>query len=258
MNSPDDDAHRELSAEEEQEVAELLAEAGGPEPVPAEVAARLDAALAGLVADPDTRSGTDAGAVVALAERRQRRRRWPRVMLAAAAVVVGGYGVGAVVTQSSLSGTDAASSSAGGSADSSMPATDERAREGGGRDRLLDDAPEGSVNGSRDLKAPGGANAQLTTDEPVRLRSEQLEADVRQVLRVTAASDTAARSELHYRALDEGCLLPEHGRRDSWLPARLDGWPAVLVTGPERAGTVEAVVYSCAGEQLDAVTVEAP
>src|SRR3712207_3173459 len=87
----------ELTPEEEAEVSQLLAEAGGPIAVPDDVVARLDATLDSLVEGERT---TAVAPVVPLATRR----RWPRLLLAAAAVVVGGYAVGTSVTGGSFSG----------------------------------------------------------------------------------------------------------------------------------------------------------
>lgn len=86
---------------EEQAVRRLLAEARHDDPVPPEVAARLDDTLAALVAE---RAGADSGDAPAeplsLAAAR-RRRRAASFVLAAAAVVVTGVGVSSVLRPAS-------------------------------------------------------------------------------------------------------------------------------------------------------------
>ncbi|MCH1865708.1 hypothetical protein [Nocardioides sp. CFH 31398] len=83
----------EVGQRAEDEVRRLLAAARHDEPVPADVVARIDAALA--AESPPGGSGTpDVDRVVDLDARRRRRRRTG--LLAAAVVVVAGVGVGAV------------------------------------------------------------------------------------------------------------------------------------------------------------------
>src|SRR4051812_36591398 len=107
MNDEHDE--HELSPEEDARVRALLADAGSSteEQVPADVAARLDATLADLVAEREQEGS--AATVVPL------RRRWTRdLTAAAAAVIVLGVGGVAVGNLGSSSSDDAASSKAGG------------------------------------------------------------------------------------------------------------------------------------------------
>ena len=83
----------------------MLADARHDEPVPPEVAARLDEALAGLRAEEPSDTN-----VVPL---RRRAARLPRYLLAAAAVVAIGYGTTQVI-DNTLSGSSGDSGSAGG------------------------------------------------------------------------------------------------------------------------------------------------
>lgn len=101
----------ELSSEQ---VARLLASAGGAEPTPPDVATRLDAALADLVAE----RGVTAP-VVTLPERRARRTWAPRLLVAAGVLGVAGIGfsvaddlTGGVTSNESATAGDAAGSSA--------------------------------------------------------------------------------------------------------------------------------------------------
>jgi hypothetical protein len=79
----------DLTPQETERVRRLLAEARHTEPIPAEVAARIDRALSDLSAEP-----AEPAPVVRLD---QRRRNAGRLLLAAAAVVVGGVAVGQLV-----------------------------------------------------------------------------------------------------------------------------------------------------------------
>ena len=87
-----------MTPEQEEQVRRALASAPPESAMPPEVAARLDAALAGLVAERSARpdheqdTGPEPAAAVALEERR--RRRWPRVLVAAASVSLLAYGAG--------------------------------------------------------------------------------------------------------------------------------------------------------------------
>ena len=86
----------DLTPEQEQEVRRLLADARHTEPMPADVATRLDRVLADLAAqhgDTSPDDGTDS--VVAMASRR--RRRVTSLLVAAAAVVAVGVGLDQVV-----------------------------------------------------------------------------------------------------------------------------------------------------------------
>lgn len=246
-----------LTPEEEASVSRMLADAAGPVPMPAEVAARLDEVLAGL---EDDRAATQPQ-VVPLAARR----RWPRVLLAAAAVVVGGYAVGTVATQGTLSGSDSSSAGDAAVAGAAEEAPSDSAlldQDGAESESTEDTRSSGdtAANGSerRDegfAKAPaeslsGQGYAALRV--PVRLRSDRLDAGVRRALRVLEASPGA---ELTSETADQACPGPELADQERSLPVRYDGEAAVLVAGPERSGTVEVTVHSCAGDELDSTLV---
>lgn len=103
----------DLTRSQEEAVRRLLAEARETGPMPADVAARLDAVLAGLARTPDAAAepATDQpGTVVPL-----RRRRLPRLVLAAAAVTALGFGTVQVLDRG---GDDATTSDAGDAAES--------------------------------------------------------------------------------------------------------------------------------------------
>jgi len=99
---------KELTPQQTDAVRQALADARHTDPIPADVAARLDHALDGLRAE---REGAEARPVVSL-DARRRRRNATRMLVAAAAVVVGGFGIDAMVGHGVLqgSGGDAATS----------------------------------------------------------------------------------------------------------------------------------------------------
>lgn len=107
MNDPLDD----------EQVRDLLRSARSAEPIPRDVASRLDDVLAGLSSSPAEPESV--AAVIPL-----RRRLAPRLLAAAAAVVlVGGIGVGLSQIQSGQSGSDAAGGQALESGDEEGPAS---------------------------------------------------------------------------------------------------------------------------------------
>lgn len=234
----------EITPAEEQEVSRLLALAAAADPLPADVAARLDDTLAGLVAErstaPDEDGADDSGdrAVVPL----RARRRWPRALLAAAAVMVVGYGVGGVLGGGSLSGGDTGDAASAGDTVAEDAA-------GGAEDaspERLGEAPAQELGNARDQA--------MVFEGVVRLRSERLAADVRRALGLveTSALDDLSSSD------QSRCPIPTLSPGESALAARYDGRRTVLVTGPEEGGRVKASVYSCSGALLDETTVTLP
>jgi len=231
---------------QEEAVRRLLAESGGAEPLPPEVAARLDATLARLVEQRDE-IGPDADleteTLMPL-----RRQRWPKLLLAAAAVMVAGYGVATVVQNGSLTGDS--DSGASGSATSGLAAsaTPQQESNSGGQGSASDSAP-----------APTPLRAGV-----VPLHSGHLTADVRRLLGRSGTvrlpkEDTRAQGLGGFRAADR-CAprsLPAHS---TWTTATYDDRPAVLVLRPIRRAAeghsvVAAEVRSCSGTLLDSVTV---
>lgn len=243
---PDDPTgHAELRA--------LLSGFGAEEPVPADVAARLDEALAGLVAERGSPAVDDTGGrvvvpdVARLDRRTRLRRKWaPRVLVAATvALVVGGIGISiAQLPGSGSAGT--ASSQAGGS--------------------LHDKAGNAARPGTTAAEA-----AALPS-----LSSRHFHADARRLL----ASDKALRALDTYDATQQGTttgrqpsaagsadkspsasasptglagVLATCGHRPGLptgaqaVPVQLDGQPATLVVSPTESGRVRVTAYSCGG-----------
>ena len=235
-----------MTPEQEEKVRRLLASTPAESGVPADVAARLDATLAGLVAERADVDPAAPATVDELAERR-RRRRWPRLLVAAATVSVVAYGVGVSLDGLSMSG---------GSADSATAARDESLAEGGDAPATDEEGAEGYAPEPDATGDSGGARADvLLTDEVVRLHRDSLTADVQRLLPVAAALDRQARTPQETAGFLSRCALPDTSRGDRLAAVRLDGKRATLVVRKAADGTHVAEVYSCAdASRLLAVT----
>lgn len=112
MTDEHDEQLDPVSPAEETRLRELLSEARATEPIPADLAARLDEALAGLAADrsagaaePSAATGSEASIHPFV---RTRRHRVVALLGAAAAVAVVGLGIGALVDRDSDNMDDSA------------------------------------------------------------------------------------------------------------------------------------------------------
>lgn len=220
-------------------VRRLLSETAGPEALPADVAARLDAMLARLVAEREEEGEEYIGQTADVVPFRHRR--WPRLVLAAAAVVVTGYGIGTLAQKGSLSGSGSADNAAGGGVAASQ-------------------AEAGHGSGSSSGKVP--APSDLARSAPVRLHSGGLPEQVRAILGPKDAARLPKQDSLSetngFKAARCGPRrLPAHS---TWRPATYDGQEAVLVLRPVRRAAeghsvVAAEVLSCDGTVLDSATV---
>ncbi|HEU4513010.1 MAG TPA: hypothetical protein VFR87_07890 [Nocardioidaceae bacterium] len=228
---------------EQAEVSRLLAEVSGPpdaETMPAEVAARLDDVLAGLVAE--RRAGPASAVpddevvgVTDLASRR--RRRWPALLVAAAAVSVVGLGVGNVLGQGG--GADMGAGTTAESAADGEAVTSERlhSAEGGaeeGADRAKDGAAPSDAAAAPE-PVDGRVNALAALP---RLRSDSLAVDVQRL-------DDFALGDATQRELGRACVRPDLDKGDEWLSVRLDGERAVLVLRAPEDGRRTAEVFTC-------------
>lgn len=220
-----------MTPEQEEQVRRLLASVPPEDGLPPEVAARLDAAVADLVAERGP-------APVDELEQR-RRRRWPRVLVAAASVSLLAYGVGIAVNDLRVSGGDAASTAA----------RDESFAEGG---RAEKPATEGALPETTDSLGAEGRRvhaSELLTARTVRLHSATLDADVSRLLQrravrtPTAEGPGAAGGDA--AGFLSGCALPDAGRGDHLAAVRLDGTRATLVVRKAVDGARVAEVYSC-------------
>jgi hypothetical protein len=214
-----------VTPEQEEQVRRALSSLSPEGPVPPDVAARLDATLAGLAGSRQPLEP----AVDELAEAR-RRRRWPRLLVAAASVAVLAYGAGSFVT--GLQGT-------GGDAEMATAARDDA----GGQSHA--GAQEESNAGSEDPSDVADVilRRQLLTAGRVPVRSDSLARDVRE--RVLMASADAARDPEPTTGLSLGCETPVLGSGDRVAAVRLDGERATLVLRPGSPRSRVAEVYSC-------------
>lgn len=142
---------KKLTPEQDVALRRLLADARQDEPMPEDVALRLDDVLAGLVAEraeeADDAGGSERPTVVPL-----RRRRWPKVLVAAASVCA--IGIGATQVIGGGAGDDAATDSGG----QALVESDDQPQQGdgllGGNDP--EEAPE--------VPEPGPASAPAFED----------------------------------------------------------------------------------------------
>jgi|1186.fasta_scaffold08179_3 hypothetical protein len=224
------DARPELTPGQESEVRRLLADARHDEPIPADVAERLDRVLSGL--DRDDPGSPGAAPVIDLAARR-RRRNAAAVLAGAAAVIVAGFAVGQVIDVGSGSSGDTAASSSDTGADRSKAAD-----QSGGGVGLHDQSAEPS----------GAVPSAASTPTLLRLSSTHLERDLSRQLDQPRPGSSAVRSPSaeSYGAL--GCASPapasEFGPGELF-PALFDDQPAVVVLRPPADGRQRADVLAC-------------
>jgi hypothetical protein len=225
----------ELTPAQESTVRRLLSEARHDQPLPTEVADRLDRVLA------DLPLSAPSAPVIDLAARR-RRRNAGKLLVAAAAVILGGVGVGEVLG-GSRSDDDTASDSA----------TSEQAP-----DRDSGDAQSAKPN-SPELDASGGSSTMVGGLEqrlPLDLSSQRLAADVEDQL---ADLPSATKSHLsepsttpgrNYLAGTPGFSCPPPSPRnkyatDELFPAYYDGVPVVLALKAVPGGTQSGQLLEC-------------
>lgn len=246
-----------MTPEEEEQVRRALAAAPPVEGLPPEVAARLDATLAGLVAERAAGETGPEPAVASLEERR--RRRWPGVLVAAAAVSVLAYGVGTTLGGVGLSGGGAESTAA---RDQTFSGAGADSADRGATEGDAEDAPEepGALVTDREDAVAGGAPAEgraLLVSGTVRLHRGSLREEVGRLVRDAALARAPASDKTRDSAgfLADRCEQPDLARGDRIAAARLDGTRATLVVRKAVGGTRVAEIYSCGdGSDLLAIT----
>ncbi len=211
---------------EQDAVRRLLAQARHDAPAPDEVVARLDDALAWLVAErgaaPLPAAEADRAPVVDLGARR--RRRVGVALLAAAAVVVGGVALG----QGLPSGSgDAGSASAGGDMATSQ-----------------EDAPSDERDAS---DSAGGAESQATSPQAKQATSvptlSTSDDHLAQELRRLEPRTGARRNPLTLDAPDAFCVSGiGPGRR---LAAEVNDQPGVVIYRPRSGDAQQVALYIC-------------
>jgi hypothetical protein len=239
-------------SEEHDWVRRLLAETGdSPEPMPADVAERLDRVVAELadspresgdadaVREPATDPATDpattipGGAVVPMTRRRHRA--WGAALLAAAAITVGGYTVTATGLLGDLTGSGAESASSS---------------DAGGEQESAADGLATTEDGAE--QPPAGAEDADAGASPVRtLSSATLRQDATALARA-AGGDLAAlkargsvRDEERTYSAARGCVPPPGGVQGTRLRVTYDGQRATAVLRPAADGRTDVQVWAC-------------
>ena len=239
-NQQGDGSLPELTPEQESAVRQLLAEARHDEPIPTDVADRLDTVLAGLTRDQPGAPGV--APVIDLAARR-RRRNAAAVLAGAAAVIVAGFTMAQVI--------EVDSNDAGDSATSADAGAD---RDGAAKDQQAERAPQA---------APGDLSSTATDEVGVlHLSSKHLERDLNEQLAgYTYTADQQPEEEAGSAYASVGCTPPqtanEFGLGDLF-PALYDDTPAVLALRPPADGRQQADVLDCDTAQLLASVTVAP
>lgn len=218
---------RELSAEEEQRVRALLAEARHTDPVPADVAARLDRVIADL-----SEESPRAADVVPLATRR---RRASRLLVAAAAIVVVGVGGSQVLNGLGMTGSDDS-----GAGEASMPAEEseeEPAAEAGG---LSADQDRPSAQDDR-VPAPTSAT------RVARVRPRTFAADAMALRDGSAAFLGEADAERDADKQGPVCAAGEWGP-GGYVAVRYAGDPGWIVFRRPKGDTQVADLFLCGSD----------
>lgn len=220
---------------EEEQVRRLLADARHTEPMPDDVAERLDAVLADL-GRGRAEAGAEpapAAAVVDLAARRRRTAR--SLLVAAAAVVAVGIAVTQLPTQPGSGDADSA-----GSGDANMSQEEADQDDAG---RAAESEPRAALAG------------------PVRLRSDRFDVQVARLQGLSGAF-LADKDAVDLERLTEQLAMPycPGGRgRGRSVPVRYDGKPGVLVFRPVASERQRVDLYLCHREgPVRSTTLPAP
>jgi hypothetical protein len=265
VSDPYDAPSPELTPEQDATVSRLLAEARHTGAVPADVATRLDLALAELSPADVERAPLAHDQVVDLAAHRKRRRNAGRLLAAAAAVIVAGVGVGQVIGNDGGDDSTSADSAASGA---TLDRSSESASGGAG-------APS-----QQQLEAAPDAPQALSQVAPLELSGDaaQLEqqvtdqlGDVAGALDDSLASPAPPSDQLQRLASADpefDCPAPASGSYGAGelLPAYYDGTPVVLALRPSAAdlldspdATTQADLLECGtGAAVTTFTVRLP
>lgn len=215
---PDEPRPTGPGPEEEESVRRLLAAEGAtPEPLPQEVADRLERALADLSSGRGTRPPAEDATVTPLPSPGpgRGRRRLATLLVAAAAVSVVGLGVGTVVT----------------------------GQQGAGE----------SSTAARDAAGGAAGDSQMSAEGPARLTGRLPEvhratfaADARRLAARLPAPAAGSQEADKPVAPAHDCAQPRLGPGDVAVPVLLDGHAATLVLRSPEGGTSVAQAYGCA------------
>lgn len=241
IGGPDGDPHRTLGHDD----------TGDPRtPLPADVAARLDAALEELLVPRVTAAASTGPDELA----RRRRRRWPTGLIAAAALCLIALAGGAAVIRG-FGPTSESSSTSSAVADRSTPDS------GRGPGALSGD-DSSADSGSRPAATPGGRSPapSTATSGPRELaaigasptfRTDTLARDIRRLLDLPGALPTGEPPAWR-------CVAPPLAAGEQLVGVRLDGRRSSLVLGAPTNGQRSAQIYSCADPRILVASTTVP
>ncbi len=222
------------------EVRRLLADSRHTEPMPVDVAARLDAVIADLA---DQQEVPAAAEMTDLASRR--RRRATTLLAAAAAVVAVGVGVDHLAPWSSSGRSSESSAAQGAATQPTGGMTQDRSG-----DQSFGRTPSGSAgSGSSAEKQPAAVPAL----PPVRVRSDHFSDDAARARRLAATrthhldATSGGRNDTSHPAFD--CPPVDWGR-GRVVPVRYDRLPAVLVLRPATGDSQVVDLFRCGSTDL--------
>lgn len=256
-----------LTPAQDAAVRRALAAAGGPEPMPEEVVARLDTVIASLAADrtgaPDISHPED-HRVLPLDPFARHRRVRARYLLAAAAVVVAGAVGAGVVTDR-------------GASDDALTAADQMSEDDPARSGVADASGKGESSTAEDDKAADPSTAaqevapsapsgliveprRIVTDEPLReVRADRLREDLVALQHITLPHPAAADySGATLTAPKDFMCAPADFGLGYLVGVEYDGKPAVVAFRDTVGQTQEAEVLACGtGDVLHSTTLAA-
>lgn len=251
--TPADAPRDALDPQVEAAVRRTLAAAGGPEPMPDAVAARLEGVLDGLVAERAATASVshpeNPGIVVPLDAAARRRRVRVRVLLgAAAAVVAVAVGAGVVNDTPGDGGGDASTAA------DEAPARDEDSGMAGDEGALGEELAEGGSDLEGETADPSSApqpgaaeQRRVVTDERLRdVRADHLREDLVALQHISLphpASADYARATLTAPA-DFMCEPADFGT-GYLVGVRYDGKPAVVAFREPMGSNQAAEVLAC-------------
>lgn len=218
---------KQRTPDPDEQVRRWLAEARHTDPMPSEVAERMDRVIAGLADDPSRRA-----TVVRLADRR---RRAATMLVAAAAVVVAGVGVGQIV--------------GGGDGDQAETALDAQTTDEAPAAEA-EAAPGPTAGGGRELTEDTTTRRQLT-----RVRPRWFAEDAAALRdRVVASSQSGAERDQAYaadgrlRATRQAVCEPGTWGRGRYRPVSYGGAAGYLVFRRPRGDTQVVDLFLCGSE----------
>src|SRR6478735_3216643 len=225
----------ELTPAEEQ-VRRLLADARHTEPMPDDVAARLDGVLADLRDEPAPRR-TPSVSDLATARRRRNARTW---LVAAAAAVAIGIGINQLDLSVS-SNDDAGSASSADQPQSEVDGGDVAASPSAS-------APEAGAGGGAAQDSSGQLDGLFAAHPLTQLDPDRFGPDVRRLRHAVDGAPTASQAtagrEMH---LAKSCVVPDGLGR--LVAVRYDGERGVLVYRPAKGDTQVVDLYLCGADE---------